>query len=801
MNSSQCISNRRWWLPLACWLAAGFPVSAPGQIADLKKMAAPLAETPPAAPDQPEKPDEARTRLEQWLREARENLMHLEAADAATTLPAGITTGELDDLRRDLEQTILTISRALNNFNSIADARKDLETARSEAAAWLGFKEKPPYSLLMVDDLLNERDAVQANLDSYESSLSNYQRLIATTVDETKAAEDAVSSAIVALQNANNTTRDAAKWHLEAARARARLLATRAGFIQSSCESLNDRIETAKSRLTLLERQVKTAKSNARFNDEDLTKVSKVSEERKQAIRKEIEACAKRLKAAMTARVQAQSALTSLTSPPAAPAEPPGVELAKYRLEVAEARVETMQALTEGLESLLQLEDVSVMAYQDRKTLLEATNPKQRTKMLDSLGVPRERLWAWENVLDDDLASCSADLGKLESRAASISPEDPRFSLLNSQRATTSEKLAMIQRVSQAVNAQRKLVKRWVLEYSPNPNEIGWWQRITSLSAAGWGAVAKFWSFEVSSREVKVEVDGQTITRQVPVTLGDLLRALLFFIIGYWISSLIARRIESGLVARGHIAEAQAKTLRNWAMIVVGVLLAIGTLSFLNIPLAVFAFLGGALAIGLGFGMQTLIKNFISGIIVLAERKVRVGDMLNVDGIIGTVTEINTRSSVIRSPDDVETMIPNSLFLENRVTNWTLTHRKIRLSLRVGVAYGTPPQKVMEILTEAAGRHGLVCKEPAPFAVFEDFGDSALIFSLYFWLESKGTTTPMVPTSDLRLIIDKRLMEMGIEVPFPKRTVHLHTDTPLKVDWTNAPAQDISNDFPRARDQ
>ncbi|MCX6868573.1 MAG: mechanosensitive ion channel [Verrucomicrobia bacterium] len=173
--------------------------------------------------------------------------------------------------------------------------------------------------------------------------------------------------------------------------------------------------------------------------------------------------------------------------------------------------------------------------------------------------------------------------------------------------------------------------------------------------------------------------------------------------------------------------------------------------------------------------------------------------MLNVDGIIGTVTEINTRSSIIRSPDDVETMIPNSLFLENRVTNWTLTHRKIRLFLRVGVAYGTPPQQVIEILTEAAGRHGLICKEPAPFVVFDDFGDSALIFHLYFWLDLRGSTNAMIVTSDLRLMIEKRFAETGIEVPFPKRTVHLNADSPIKVEWANAPAPNTSNDFPTHR--
>ena len=222
-------------------------------------------------------------------------------------------------------------------------------------------------------------------------------------------------------------------------------------------------------------------------------------------------------------------------------------------------------------------------------------------------------------------------------------------------------------------------------------------------------------------------------------------------------------------------------------MIVIGVFLAVGTLSFLKIPLTVFAFFGGALAIGLGFGMQTLIKNFISGIIVLAERKVRVGDVLDVEGIIGTVIEINTRSSILRSSDEVETMIPNSLFLEKRVTNRTLSSAKMRRSLRVGAAYGSSPQKVMEILSDAATRHGLVLKSPAPFAVLDDFGDSALIFSLYFWLELKGGTNAMIVASDLRLMIEKRFAEAGVSLPFPQRDVRLATEHPLQIEWLGVP--------------
>jgi len=772
---------------LACLLAAlALPHAAPGQIATLKKA----AESPEAAKPKPaEKPDDARSRLEQWHKDARDTLARLDAPGAAAALPEGISPADLDQRRRDLEQMVLTTTRSLKNSGIVEDARKALDSSRADEAAWSGFKEKPPYSLLMIDDLLNERDAVKSSMASADASLANYERLLNSIMADTKAAEEGVNNALGEMQKADADTTAAAKWRLEAARARARLLAARAGLVQTMIDGNKYRIAAAKTDLALLERQVKTANANARFNDADLAKLGKISEERKQAVRKELDGVAKRLKAAMIARSQAQAAVDALVPPPPAAApEPPDMELAKYRLEVAEGRVETTQMLVEGLEGLQQLENVGLKAYQDRRMLVEARGPKQQAEALDALRVPREGLWAWVNVIDDELARNGADLSKLEARAATISSDDPRFSLLNEQRANASEKLAMLQRLSQAVEAQRKLVKRWVLEYTPDSAKTGFSEQFAALTAKGWGAVKALWGFEVMSFEDKVDVDGQTITSKYRVTLGMLLRAALFFMIGYWVALLIAKRIHGSLVARGHIADAQARTLRNWAMIVVGLFLAIGTLAFLRIPLTVFAFFGGALAIGLGFGTQSLIKNFISGIIVLVERKVRVGDMVDVDGIVGTVIEVNTRSSIVRGPDDVETMIPNSVFLENRVTNWTLSSTKMRRNLRVGVAYGTPPPKVVEILTEAAGRHGLVCKEPAPFAVFEDFGESALIFSLYFWLDLLGATSPIIIASDLRLMIEKRFSETGCGVPFPQRDVHLATDKPLQVQWIGQPA-------------
>ena len=440
MKSPLLNAGMRRWMLLAGLLVALAPAGAPAQIASLKKLADNLTDSkPPPA----EKTEDPTTRLEQWGKEARDMLARLDAPSAASALPEGITTEDLDERRRNLEQMALATTRALKNVSAGDDARKALEASRAADAAWTGFKTKPPYSLLLIDDLLNERDAVTANLRSFESSLANFERILGGGVTETKAAEEEVNSALGELQKATDATLAAAKWRLEAARGRSRLQVVRVGLFQRMIESHKDRIAAAKIDLALLERQVNIAKVGARFSDEDFVKLGKISEERKQAIRKELEAVAKRLKSAINVRSQAQATLDALTPAPAATpaaAESPALELAKYRLEVAEGRVETMQALAEGLESLTQLENVCLKAYQDRRALVEAKTPQHRTQALDALGVPRENLWAWVNVVDDELARTSAEFSKLESRAASISSDDPRFSLLNEQRSYTSDK-------------------------------------------------------------------------------------------------------------------------------------------------------------------------------------------------------------------------------------------------------------------------------------------------------------------------------------------------------------------------
>ena len=301
-------------------------------------------------------------------------------------------------------------------------------------------------------------------------------------------------------------------------------------------------------------------------------------------------------------------------------------------------------------------------------------------------------------------------------------------------------------------------------------------------------ATRAVWQFELFSVEDTVELQGQKVSVSRGVTVGKSVGAALLFIFGYLIAGRLARRLERALTGHFGVDPAQARTVRRWSLTLVGFILLVLTLNLAQIPLTVFAFMGGALAIGVGFGTQTIIKNFISGLILLMERQIRVGDIVDIDGTTGTVTEVNLRSSTIKSFDGVAAIVPNSTLLEGKVTNWTMSDPKVRRIVRVGVAYGSPTDEVARRMLECAQRHGLVVKSPEPQVMFEDFGDSNLVFGLYFWIDVQAGTSGQVVMSDLRFMIEKSFAEGGISMAFPQRDVHLDATRPLQVELTRRAA-------------
>jgi small-conductance mechanosensitive channel len=206
-------------------------------------------------------------------------------------------------------------------------------------------------------------------------------------------------------------------------------------------------------------------------------------------------------------------------------------------------------------------------------------------------------------------------------------------------------------------------------------------------------------------------------------------------------------------------------------------------LQWLQIPLTIFAFLGGALAVGIGFGSQNLINNFISGLLLLLEQKINVGDLVEVDGNFGRVTDLGSRCSSIRKFDGVEILVPNSTLLEKNVVNWTLSDPMHRFDFGVGVAYGSDVELVMRTMREAIDAQPEILREPAPEVAFENFGESTLDFHVYYWLEvgtPNSHSTRDVGTH-LRVRMNLLFNQRGIVLAFPQREITLAATKPIQV--------------------
>jgi small-conductance mechanosensitive channel len=250
------------------------------------------------------------------------------------------------------------------------------------------------------------------------------------------------------------------------------------------------------------------------------------------------------------------------------------------------------------------------------------------------------------------------------------------------------------------------------------------------------------------------------------------------------LSKLIERLIYKRLAKTDLRPDAAHILQRIIFYILIGVL-TVTALSLLHVPLTAFAFVSGAIAIGVGFGAQNVINNFISGWILLFEKPVRINDFIEINEHQGVVERIGNRSTRIRRTDGVHLLIPNSQMLERVVVNWTLIDDLIRTIVRVGVAYGSPVRKVADLIQQAVTEQPEVIQEPTPIVILEDFGDNAIVFDAYFWCEVGGERELRQIRSNIRFRIDELFAENNIVIAFPQRDVHLDTLSPLQVQVLN----------------
>jgi len=262
-----------------------------------------------------------------------------------------------------------------------------------------------------------------------------------------------------------------------------------------------------------------------------------------------------------------------------------------------------------------------------------------------------------------------------------------------------------------------------------------------------------------------------------------LVKALAFLALITFFSHASRVFLRKRILTHMDIGEGQrfaAERVFSYIVVVIGIFVGLETL---GIDLKSLAVLGGAIGIGIGLGLQNIANNFISGIVLLIERPIQVGDRIEVGQLSGDVVRIASRSTWIRTNDNIVIIVPNADFMSNHVVNWTANDQRVRLSVSVGVSYDSDPQKVRDILLGVAAASPDVLKGPSPDVWFTSFGESWLEFELRVWTTVK-THQPGVLKSDLRYSIFTALKEAGIDIPLPQRVLRWSDRPPASTNAT-----------------
>ncbi len=304
------------------------------------------------------------------------------------------------------------------------------------------------------------------------------------------------------------------------------------------------------------------------------------------------------------------------------------------------------------------------------------------------------------------------------------------------------------------------------------------WDNATAIARE---RVVAAWNFEVFS------------VQDQPVRVKTILAVLLLVVLGYHASRWVSERVSHHVFRRFGMNTGRRAAWQSLWFYALFVVVLVVAFNLFHLSLTQFSVVSGALAVGIGFGSQNLIGNFISGIILLIERPVNQGDVIEIDGKRVTVERLGARSTIVRTLENTHMVVPNSRLLEQPVVNWTLSDEVVRQQINVGVAYGSPTRKVAGLLLGVLESVETVRKEPKPLVKFADFGDSALLFELFFWtnIEERLDTE-----NELRHRIAEVFYREKIVMAFPQRDVHLETTKPLQVVITSPPGRADGSPLP-----
>jgi small-conductance mechanosensitive channel len=717
--------------------------------------------------------------LEAKLAEARANIAP-PGDSSLTNAPAGVSTQEIWTRHALSYRLVRLYEQQLSMAAELESAKiRKAETIR-EAQAWTRFAEPVPYSILLADHLREELESERLKLSRSDTGAAMLDQLVEENRNTLNQAEEKIRQLNERLEKMSDAVLAARlSWQRESERLASKVAAATVAMLDAERLIRLEDLAASRARVELLQRQVVIAEAGASFTQADLDQVTTRIETERQQLEGELAEVQTRHAAALEGLKVARADFQSRNE--RSDATPSDRARAAETVLVRETQLETADVATRVLRLMLEGRNVERTIWEMRFAAYGSHSAGILSDSERRLETLTRRLDLWQEHERQQSELIASQVQLQETRLNNLAPDSELRPLARERLASLRERDELLLRAVRTIERSQHLTLRWAESLRAAEKRLPLTGRLRNLFSDARSFAQRLWSFEIFTAEDTITVDGQKITGKRGITVGKIAMALIILVVGYWSTGLVSAYVEPVFVKRLKIDPNQANLIRRWLRTLLLICLVMFSLVSVKIPLTIFAFAGGALAIGLGFGMQTLLKNFVSGLIILFERPFRVGDVLDVGGQRGTMTSVGLRASVLQLWDGTETLIPNSTLLENNLTNWTYSNSKVRFSVLVGVAYGSDPRRVIQVLNEIAERHGLVEKEPKPQVFFTDFGDSALSFELRFWVNVTQANAAQV-SSDLRLMIAGTFAEQAITVAFPQRDVHLHAGGPIQVE-------------------
>ncbi len=702
--------------------------------------------------------------VEQRIGEVKERVRAAEQAENEQTAQQwNVSLREVQERTsklRALEETYQRLLTAQNKGASLEKEEAGIQD-RLKNQQHAGLSQPPPYSLGFYNDILDQLSAAEQERQTFRMAMKMGER---TLEDARARLEEAQKGARVARdkaggEDAGAKAPPAQRFGLDQAKLEEELAQVALEFQKMNMLNLARASRLQDLKRDAAQQSVSWVRENLRFEQEDLDRQLGGIEQRKAELQR-------RLRETMNELREGEGALALAQKKAAGGRDEAETLVLQAAVKTQETWRDVRQRILEQTEEMLQLLGQQEHVWKSRFSLAgERLGPDRLASMKKESESQLRDIGRALRLAQSQQPQLQSQIMALEKQMAE-SAGSPRLRPLLEQKMHALRRLAERSLDYQALLvATDQIHQRLLDEIAAQRKEAGWWERAWALTTF----VRDGWNFELWAID------------QHSVTVKKLVIALIILTLGIGLVKRIIRALGRRFAARARLEPSAAAAIEKIAYYLSLLLVVLFALRMVNIPLTAFTFLGGAIAIGVGFGAQNLINNFISGFIIMAERPIRINDLIEMDGSIAIVEEIGARCTRIRTGANVHILVPNSSFLEKNITNWTLSDKVVRANVSVGVSYGSPLEEVRRLLIQAASEHEKVMEDPAPFALFNGFGDNALEFDVYFWVSVERVIERRMIESDIRFRIDELFREARIVVAFPQRDIHLDTPSPLDV--------------------